>query len=123
MFDFGFSELFLLSVIVLVVLGPSRLPTVMRTCGLWLGRMRRVYQNVRQEIEREVGMDDVRRQLHNEQIMAELKAVEKEARTFKQEIKSAGEITLDSPNSPTEAKPEPEPKPQAPNPNTEGDRG
>ena len=89
MFDFGFSEIFLLSLVALIVLGPSRLPEVMRTCGLWLGRARRIYNNVRLEIEREVGMDDIRRQLHNEQIMSELDAVEKEARTFKRDIENS----------------------------------
>lgn len=102
MFDFGFSEIFLLSLVALIVLGPSRLPEVMRTCGLWLGRARRVYHNVRLEIEREVGMDDIRRQLHNEQIMAELEAVEKEARTFKRNIENSVQDptqTLSSPST------------------------
>ncbi|MCY4657591.1 MAG: Sec-independent protein translocase protein TatB [Gammaproteobacteria bacterium] len=101
MFDFGFSEIFLLSLVALLVLGPARLPEIMRTCGLWLGRARRVYNNVRLEIEREVGMDDIRRQLHNEQIMSELEAVEKEAKTFKNEIQSSAQIPtgVDKPDS------------------------
>ena len=86
MFDISFAELFLLSVIALVILGPRRLPEVLRTIGLWMGRMRRVYNNLRQEIDREVGMDDIRRQLHNEQIMVELKQVEAEAKSLKREI-------------------------------------
>ena len=96
MFDFGFSEIFVLSLVALIVLGPTRLPEIMRTCGLWLGRARRVYNNVRLEIEREVGMDDIRRQLHNEQIMAELEAVEQEARTFKREIEDTTREPVES---------------------------
>ena len=89
MFDISFAELFLISVVALVILGPQRLPEVLRTIGLWMGRMRRVYHNVRQEIDREVGMDDIRRQLHNEQITAELKHVEAEAKAIKREISSS----------------------------------
>lgn len=91
MFDISFAELFLFSILVLLVLGPSRLPEVFRTLGLWMGRMRRVYNNVRQEIDREVGMDDIRRQLHNEQIMGELKQVEAEAKALKREISGSVE--------------------------------
>ena len=86
MFDISFPELMVFGVIALVILGPQRLPEVMRTLGLWLGRMRRIYTNVRQEIDREVGMDDIRRQLHNEQITQELKAVESEAKSIKAEV-------------------------------------
>ena len=99
MFDFGFSEIFLLSLVALIVLGPTRLPEVMRTCGLWLGRARRVYNNVRLEIEREVGMDDIRRQLHNEQIMSELDAVQKEANSLKKDIDDSTRIPMTTESS------------------------
>lgn len=99
MFDFGFSEVFLLSLVALIVLGPTRLPEVMRTCGLWLGRARRVYNNVRLEIEREVGMDDIRRQLHNEQIMSELDAVQKEANSLKKDIDDSTRIPMTTESS------------------------
>ena len=99
MFDFGFSEIFLLSLVALIVLGPTRLPEVMRTCGLWLGRARRVYNNVRLEIEREVGMDEIRRQLHNEQIMSELDAVQKEANSLKQDIDDSTRIPMTTESS------------------------
>ncbi len=78
MFDIGFSELLLLSVIVLLVIGPKRLPETLRTLGLWIGRMRRSFTRVKTEIEREIGMDDVRRQLHNEAIMEQMKDIERD---------------------------------------------
>ncbi len=115
MFDISFAELFLISVIALLILGPQRLPEVLRTIGLWMGRMRRVYNNVRQEIDREVGMDDIRRQLHNEQITAELKQVEAEAKALKRDISSSvsdavreGEAEIKdnpSPKPPSDEKP------------------
>ncbi len=73
MFDIGFSELLLIAVLALLVLGPERLPSAVRTISLWLGRLRRSFASIRQEIEREVGADEIRRQLHNESVMASLK--------------------------------------------------
>ena len=63
MFDIGFPELILVSIVALLVLGPERLPEALRTLGLWLGRLRRSFNSVKTEIEREIGMDDIRRQL------------------------------------------------------------
>ncbi len=76
MFDIGFPELLIVSVVALLVLGPERLPEAMRTLGLYLGRMRRSFTTVKAEIEREIGMDEVRRQLHNEAILDEMKRLE-----------------------------------------------
>ncbi len=78
MFDIGLFELLLLSIIVLLVIGPRRLPETLRTLGLWTGRMRRSFTRVKTEIEREIGMDDVRRQLHNEAIMEQMKEIERD---------------------------------------------
>ena len=78
MFDIGLFELLLLSIIVLLVIGPKRLPETLRTLGLWIGRMRRSFTRVKTEIEREIGMDDVRRQLHNEAIMEQMKEIERD---------------------------------------------
>lgn len=72
MFDIGFAELLVIAVLGLLVLGPERLPSAIRTTSLWLGRLRRSFNNVRQEIEREVGADEIRRQLHNEAVLDSL---------------------------------------------------
>lgn len=95
MLDIGWLELLLVFVLLLVVLGPARLPEVARTMGLWLGRLRRMYNNFKLEMEREVGMDDVRRQLHNEQIMSEMKALEQETKS----ILSDSQDALEDPES------------------------
>ena len=78
MFDIGLFELLLLSIVVLLVIGPKRLPETLRTLGLWIGRMRRSFTRVKSEIEREIGMDDVRRQLHNEAVMEQMKDIERD---------------------------------------------
>ena len=90
MFDIGFPELALASLVALLVLGPERLPSALRTLGLWLGRIRRGFNAVKSEFEREIGMDDVRRQLHNEQIMEEVKKIQQETQDFTNEIAGTG---------------------------------
>ena len=80
MFDVSFPELMVIAVVALLVLGPERLPAALRTLGLWLGRMRRSFVAIKTEVEREIGMDEVRRQLHNESIMQDLKRIEREVR-------------------------------------------
>ena len=69
MFDIGFSELLVCIVVALVVIGPERLPETVRTVGLWTGRLKRSLRDTRSEIERQIGADDIRRQLYNEEIL------------------------------------------------------
>jgi sec-independent protein translocase protein TatB len=53
-------------------MGPERLPEAIRAISLWIGRLKQLLAQTRQEIENEVGMDDIRHQLHNEQVLKEL---------------------------------------------------
>ena len=72
MFDIGFLELLVIALITLVVMGPERLPEAIKTISLWIGRLKRQLAKTRQDIENEVGMDDIRHQLHNEQVLKDL---------------------------------------------------
>ena len=72
MFDVGFSEILVVLVVALIVLGPDKLPVAARTLGLWIGRLKYMMQAAKNDFEREIGADDIRRQLHNEQVMREL---------------------------------------------------
>ena len=72
MFDIGFSELLLIALVTLLVMGPERLPQTVRSISLWIGRLKQMVSKARKDLEQEVGMDDIRQQLHNEQIMREL---------------------------------------------------
>ncbi len=76
MFDIGFFELLLIAVVGLVVIGPERLPSTIRTIALYWGRIRRSVRDTRQEIEQQIGADDIRRQLHNEEVMGRLEQAE-----------------------------------------------
>jgi len=85
MFDIGFPELLLIAIVALLVIGPERLPEALRTLGLWLGRMRRSFTAVKNEIEKEIGMDEIRRQLHNEAVLEELKRIERDVQSTLQQ--------------------------------------
>lgn len=79
MFDISFLELLVIAVIALVVLGPERLPGFIRTVGLMIGRIKRGFADVRAQVEREIGADEIRQQLHNEKIMAALEKQDKKS--------------------------------------------
>ncbi len=72
MFDIGFPELVVVSIIALLVVGPDKLPETIRTVALWIGRLKRSLANIRQEIENEIGADEIRQELRNESILKEL---------------------------------------------------
>jgi sec-independent protein translocase protein TatB len=72
MFDIGFLEILVIAVISLIVMGPERLPQALRTFALWFGRIKQQFRSVRAELEDEIGIDDIRRQLHNENILKDL---------------------------------------------------
>ncbi|RYY74280.1 MAG: twin-arginine translocase subunit TatB [Gammaproteobacteria bacterium] len=78
MFDIGFSEIVVCAIVALVVIGPERMPEAVRTIGLWIGRVKRSLRETRSEIERQIGVDDIRRQLHNEEIMQTLEAARRD---------------------------------------------
>ena len=61
MFDIGFSELLVIAVVALIVIGPERLPKVARTAGMLFGRMQRYVNDVKADISREMALDDLRK--------------------------------------------------------------
>jgi len=72
MFDIGFAELVIIAVVSLLVIGPERLPGAIRTVSLWLGRFKRSFNEIRQEIEQE---------LHNDAVLKDLKQASEQVKT------------------------------------------
>ena len=62
MLDFGFSEVVVTSMIALVVLGPKRLPGVMRRIGNWMGRARVMARQLTEQLEREINAEEILKQ-------------------------------------------------------------
>jgi sec-independent protein translocase protein TatB len=61
MFDIGFAELLIIAVDALIVLGPDKLPTAIKTVGLWVGRIRRTVSSIQSEISEELKIDEMKR--------------------------------------------------------------
>ncbi len=61
MFDFGFSELMVIGVVLLIVVGPERLPKVARTAGHLLGRVQRYVSDVKSDIQREMQLEELKK--------------------------------------------------------------
>lgn len=59
MFDIAFSELFLIGIVALVVIGPKRLPEVARAAGRWMARARHFVENVKRDMDMELRKDEL----------------------------------------------------------------
>ena len=88
MFDMGFTEMMLIGIVALVVIGPERLPGVARTAGKYVGRLKRFMTTVKADVEQELRADELREILSKQQkeldslkdtISDAGKAIEKEA--------------------------------------------
>lgn len=87
MFDIGFSELVLIGVIALIVIGPERLPEVARTVGKYVGRMRRFVSKVRDDIDREIRQEEIRDALRRNADIDEIKNIINDSRyTIEDEV-------------------------------------
>lgn len=71
MFDIGFAELIIISVVGLLVIGPERLPGAIRTASVWLGRLRRGFNDIKRDVQQE---------LHNDEVMQELRRTGEQVR-------------------------------------------
>ncbi len=91
MLDIGFPELLLVTLVILLVFGPERLPEVLRTLGGWIGQARRSFASLKTEIEREIGADEIRRDLHNARILEEAAKVRDEIRNAGADMRASQE--------------------------------
>ena len=87
MFDIGFAELLVIGVVGLLVIGPERLPSAIRTVSLWLNRLKRGFNDIKREVELE---------LHNDAVMKELRKtgeeLKSEADGLSQDIQGVDEL-------------------------------
>ncbi len=65
MFGISSGELFFIAIIALIVLGPERLPKVTRLAGMWVRRARAQWDSVKDELERELAAEELKRSLHD----------------------------------------------------------
>ena len=78
MFDIGFAELIIISVVGLLVIGPERLPGAIRTASVWLGRMRRGFNDIKRDVQQE---------LHNDEVMQELRRTSEQVKQHTDDLR------------------------------------
>lgn len=87
MFDIGFSELVVIGVVALIVIGPERLPKVARTVGHLLGRLQRYVNDVKSDINREMQLDELKKL--QEQVTAQARDMERQVNDQLQSVESS----------------------------------
>ena len=126
MFDIGFSELMVIAVVALIVIGPERLPKVARTFGHLFGRMQRYVSDVKADISREMEIDELRKLQSSMQDAARSieQSVSREVSATETELQKLADVSTPdadasavgtaepSPPSSIEAPPSPDDKPQ-----------
>ena len=91
MFDIGFSEILIVATLTLIIMGPKRLPETVKTVTLWLGRIRNFINSAKVDIENEVGIDEIKKQLHNEKIMNEIEKSKRELNSISKDLSMSQE--------------------------------
>ena len=102
MFDIGFSELMVIAVVALIVIGPERLPKVARTLGHLFGRMQRYVNDVKADISREMELDELKKlqatmkdaaRSFEQSVTQEVNSAETELQKIAQEANPAAALT------------------------------
>ncbi len=86
MFDIGFSEIALVFIIALIVLGPERLPGLARTAGFWIGKARQMLAEVKSEIEREMQVDEIKRSIREVENAADIKKLAERVQSINSDV-------------------------------------
>ena len=98
MFDISFTEIMVIAVVALIVVGPDRLPKVARTLGHLLGRVRRYVGDVKNDIQREMEVEELN-ELHTS-VQKAAHSIENSVQEEVSELKAAGSInTATTPTS------------------------
>ena len=95
MFDIGFTEILIVATLTLIIMGPKRLPETVKTITLWLGRLRNFINSAKVDIENEVGIDEIKKQLHNEKIMNEIEKSKRELNSISKDLSMSQENEKD----------------------------
>lgn len=86
MFDVGFWELILFFVVALVVVGPERLPRLARTVGLWIGKAQRIVSEVKEEVEREIRVEEIKNSISQQSGTEEIKKLADRVKSINSEV-------------------------------------
>jgi sec-independent protein translocase protein TatB len=96
MVDIGFTELLLLASVGLLVIGPEKLPHVLREAGRWYTHLKTKFNDIKSDIEDEIGIEDIKQQLRSEEIMGQLKKDKEKLDELNDSMQSTNVDFLDS---------------------------
>lgn len=94
MFDIGFWELAFIAVIGIVVVGPKRLPEVVRSIAIVLRKVRRMFSDVKADIERELDLDDMRRIVREADMEEHIRQLNQSVLDAESEVRDSGKALL-----------------------------
>ncbi len=94
MFEVGFSELCMVALVALLVIGPERLPKVARLAGYWVGKTRHMMASVKAEISAELQAEELRQLLKEQSGLEELQALQEEVASASDVFKTTVEQPL-----------------------------
>lgn len=78
MFDIGMQEMLLVGVVALIILGPQRFPIAIRAVVLWVTRLRSGVDSVKNELQQEFGLDELRQQINSQELMQPIQQIKDE---------------------------------------------
>jgi len=122
MFDIGFSEIVVIAVVALIVLGPERLPKAARTMGHLFGRLQRYVNDVKSDINREMELEELKKLQQEvksaardieQSVSSAASSVESGVRDVEAQLNAGAHETVTPPSTPPLAEPPAEPAPDA----------
>lgn len=97
MFEVGFSEICMVALVALLVIGPEKLPKVARMAGFWIAKSKRMVASVKQEIHEEFQAEELRQSLKNQSGLSEFKQLIEDTSSdinkFRDKIKQQADIS------------------------------
>ena len=96
MFDIGFTELLLVAIVGLTVIGPERLPGTIRQVSSWHGKLKRSFYQIKADVEKELGVDEVAVQIRSDSITQSFEKSKKQLEVLDAQSQSPNIDLLDS---------------------------
>lgn len=97
MFDVGFTELCMVGLVALLVIGPEKLPKIARLAGFWVGKARNTVAKVKAEIKEEFNAEELRRSITEQTALEEIKQIKEDTDALNQSLQSPIKSIVPSP--------------------------
>lgn len=101
MFEIGFWELIMVGVVALIVVGPEQLPGLARKAGFWLGKARRMIDEIKADVDRELHFEEIKQTLRQQADLSEVQNVAEQMKSLRREV----EEEFDDPGPPPDWQP------------------